>query len=284
MSNQRASSPLHHQTLAPDSASSALYDRSTTQDYGFTALPADASKTPPVTTSPPTVSVDELKIPTSPLARRINAYAEAKLPRQTYHHSLRVYAYGLAAARGCFPDWKVEAGSSLEETWFLTAMLHDIGTPEEVLMSTRLSYEFYAGVHALDILRDAKLTLHHTAGVGSGGDASEAVAGQEQAESVAEAIIRHQDVQDKGKVTLVTRLVHIGTLLDNIGAGKELVSEGTVKSVVGKWPREGWTGCFRGTVELEKKHKPYAMVSRIEGFEETISKNTAKGGPFEWLE
>lgn len=164
-------------------------------------------------------------------------------------------------------------------------MLHDIGTPEETLRSTRLSYEFYAGIHAYEILQDAKLTMHHTAGAGGAGDASEATAPQEQAESVVEAILRHQDVQDKGNVTLMTRLIHIGTLLDNVGAGKELVSEGTVKGVVRKWPRDGqWTGCFRGTVELEKKEKPYAMVSRIEGFEEMISRNTAKGGPFEWLE
>lgn len=164
-------------------------------------------------------------------------------------------------------------------------MLHDIGTPEETLRSTRLSYEFFAGLHAMDILQDPKLTLQHSAGAGGAGDASEAVAEKEQAESVVEAILRHQDVQDKGSITLMTRLIHIGTLLDNIGAGKELVSEGTVRSVVGKWPRDGqWTSCFRGTVELEKREKPYAMVSRIEGFDETISGNTAKGGPFEWLE
>jgi cyanamide hydratase len=168
---------------------------------------------------------------------------------------------------------------------FLTAMLHDIGTPEATLRSTRLSYEFYAGIHAMDILQDARLTLHHTAGAGGAGDASEAAAPREQAESVVEAIIRHQDVQDKGNITLVTRLIHIGTLLDNIGAGKDLVSDETVKNIVAKWPRDGqWTGCFKGTVELEKKEKPYAMVSRIEGFEEMIEKNTAKGGPFEGLE
>jgi cyanamide hydratase len=84
---------------------------------------------------------------------------------------------------------------------------------------------------------------------------------------------------------LMTRLIHTGTLLDNIGKGREFVSHETVKSVVEKYPRDGqWTGCFRGTVALEKKEKPYAMVSRIEGFEELISQNTAKGGPFEGLE
>lgn len=164
-------------------------------------------------------------------------------------------------------------------------MLHDIGTPEATLRSTRLSYEFYAGIHAIDVLQDARLTLGHAGGVGGAGDASEAVAPGEQAESVVEAILRHQDVQEKGRVSLMTRLIQVGTLLDNVGAGKELVSEETVRSVVGRWPREGrWSSCFRETVELEKREKPYAMVSRIEGFEDIITRNTAEGGPFEWLE
>jgi cyanamide hydratase len=165
-------------------------------------------------------------------------------------------------------------------------MLHDIGTPAETLKSTRLSYEFYAGFHALEVLQDANSTLGRSESVDAAqsSDAA-AVADVEQAESVAEAILRHQDVQDKGSVTLMTRLIHIGTLLDNIGRGKELVHTDTVQNVVKQWPRDGrWTTCFRQTVELEKQQKPYAMVSRIEGFEETISQNTGKGGPFEGLE
>lgn len=99
------------------STSHTLYDRPSTHDYGFTSLAADMSKTKPATETPPTISVDELQIPQSPLARRIDAYVQSKLPKQTYYHSQRVYAYGLAVAKGCFPDWKVEAGSKLEETW-----------------------------------------------------------------------------------------------------------------------------------------------------------------------
>lgn len=158
-------------------------------------------------------------------------------------------------------------------------MLHDIGTPESTLQSTRLSYEFWAGFHALQILQDASLT-------GSSNDGHGAVAPKEQAESVAEAILRHQDVQDKGNVTLLTRMIHIGTLLDNIGKGSEMVSRKTVENVVREWPRTDanesvWSDCFHGTVEMEKRYKPYAMVSRIEGFENLIAKNGARGGLFE---
>jgi cyanamide hydratase len=233
--------------------------------YGFTALPADHSKTAPSTTSPSAVSIANLGPPSTPLSIRIEAYAKSKLSPDTYRHSLRVYSYGRAIAQECFPQWGLTGGSSLDETWFLTALLHDIGTTDDIIHNTRLSYEFYAGVHALDILQDTQITG------GSG------IAPRDQAEGVAEAIIRHQDIQDKGYITLVTRLIHLGTLLDNIGAGGDLINPETIRSVVEAFPRPGWSGCFSGTVAKEKDYKPYTMVSRIEGFEEKISGNGRDG-------
>ena len=150
-------------------------------------------------------------------------------------------------------------------------MLHDIGTTPENISNTRLSYEFWAGVHALDLLQDVKV---------SGG--GEGVAEKDQAESIAEAIIRHQDVQPLGKITLLTRLIHWGTFLDNIGAVVELVDQKTIEAVCAVVPREGWCGCFKGTVEEEKRLKPYAMVSRIEGFEAMIEKNANTGPMSQW--
>ncbi|WVF69459.1 hypothetical protein IAT40_004236 [Kwoniella sp. CBS 6097] len=241
--------------------------RDTFTAYGFTALPADQSKISPATTTPSPVSIDALVPPSTALAKRIDAYAKAKLSPDTYRHSLRVYSYGRAIAQECFPQFNVTSGSKLDETWFLTALLHDIGTTDDHLTATRLSYEFWAGVHALEILQHAEAT-----GKGGEGEAS-----RDQAESVAEAIIRHQDVQDKGSITVVTRLIHLGTLLDNIGAGKELVHKDTIASIVNAYPRPGWSGCFKGTVEREKAYKPYAMVSRIEGFEEAIEENGKSG-------
>lgn len=240
--------------------------------YGLTAVPADQSLQKPSTSNPPPVAISALKPPSSALATRVAEYARSKLDADTYRHSLRVYSYGCAIARECFPEFELTPGSKLDETWFLTAMLHDIGTTAEFLISTRLSYEFWAGYHALTLLQDAKMTG------GSGSGESEGVAPRDQAESVAEAIIRHQDVQEKGKITLVTRLIHLGTLLDNIGAGAELVHGETIENVVKEYPRPGWSGCFQRTVDKEKSVKPYAMVSRIEGFEEAISKNGTAGG------
>ena len=243
----------------------------TTAKYGLTALSADQSRQKPSTPNPSPVAICSLKAPSTPLATRVAAYAKSKLDADTYRHSLRVYNYGCAIARQCFPDFELTPGSTLEETWFLTAMLHDIGTSAEFLTRTRLSFEFWGGYHALDLLQDAKVT-------GGKGGEGESVAPREQAESVAEAIIRHQDIQDKGSITLITRLIHLGTLLDNIGAGAELVHNETIENVVREYPRPGWSGCFKATVEKEKSVKPYAMVSRIEGFEEAIEKNGREGG------
>ena len=137
---------------------SNIYDSPTTKSYGFTTLPADQSKTPPSNNSPASVDASTLELPDTALAQRVLAYVSSKLNWQTVNHSLRVYSYGLAIARECYPEWKLEQEEGLKETWFLAAMLHDIGTSEETLEGTRLSFEFWAGYHALRVLQDGGLT------------------------------------------------------------------------------------------------------------------------------
>lgn len=232
--------------------------------FGLTALPADQSKLQPATTTPQPVSISSLRPPTTPLALRVDEYCKTHLDEDTYRHSLRVYSYGVAIATECFPDWNLSSdGGKLDETWFACAMFHDAGTTPAVMQSTRLSYEFWAGIFALDFLQE--------------GD-KEGAATKDQAESVAEAIIRHQDVQPVGNVTLLTTLIHLGTLLDNIGAGSQFIHPDTIQAIIQQYPRKGWSGCFKRTVEREKKQKPWAMVSRIEGFEDKIEENGSKAG------
>ncbi|KAJ9095428.1 hypothetical protein QFC20_001478 [Naganishia adeliensis] len=210
--------------------------------YGLTAIPADQSKLKPATTTPQPVPVAELKPPSTAFCSRIDTYTRENLSEDTYRHSLRVYSYGVAIARECFPQWGLGKDGKLDETWF--------------------AYEFWAGYLALDLLQKGE---------------EGAVATKDQAESVAEAIIRHQDVQPVGNISLLTGLIHFGTLLDNIGVGSHLIHENTVANVVSEYPRKGWSGCFKDTVETEKKLKPWAMVSRIDGFEAKIEEN-GRGG------
>lgn len=66
-----------------------------------------------------------------------------------------------------------------DETYYLTCLLHDIGTAEAFLSTTKMSFEFKGAIVAREIL----LKL---GGV------------EDQADAVCEAIIRHQDIFVKG--------------------------------------------------------------------------------------
>lgn len=147
--------------------------------------------------APSAIPVSATPVPDTPLARRIQAYARDHLPAPTFNHSMRVYHYGLAIKQYLFPNW-----SFSDETWFLTCMLHDIGSTPDNLRATRLSFEFYGGFLALDVLqRDSD----HPAGTAG-------VSPQAQAESVAEAIIRHQDECKVGNISEIGQLIQLATL------------------------------------------------------------------------
>jgi len=176
------------------------------KEYGFTAVPASASTLltstpsyPKPNTTPTFISITETPIPSTPLAQRINIYARTNLPEPTYNHSLRVYHFGLAIKKYRFhsSDWDFT-----DETYFLACLLHDIGTTDENLSRTHLSFEFYGGFLALDILQGRSETQSD----------SDAVSTREQAESVAEAIIRHQDLCSVGKITAVGQLLQLATI------------------------------------------------------------------------
>jgi cyanamide hydratase len=88
-----------------------------------------------------------------------------------------------------FPDW---VSNTFFETWALTCLFHDIGTTSSNRSATHLSFEFQGGFIALTQLQDFG-------------------APKAQAESVAEAIIRHQDPGETGMVSRMVQLVQIAT-------------------------------------------------------------------------
>ncbi|KAL4916735.1 hypothetical protein BDW62DRAFT_185518 [Aspergillus aurantiobrunneus] len=228
-------------------------------EHGFNPVPADTAAlfeqaNLRASGAPSVIPVSATPIPNTPLARRIQEYARSHLPKPTYHHSLRVYHYGLAIKQYLFPDWKFT-----DETYFLTCMLHDIGTTHQNLHATRLSFEFYGGFLALDVLQK---------------DPEEAaVATQAQAESVAEAIIRHQDLRDVGKITAVGQLIQLATIFDNIGGHTQLVHDDTVKDVIENYPRLKWSSCFAATVGEEVGLKPWAHTTALGDFQGHILGN-----------
>lgn len=80
------------------------------------------------------------------------------------------------------------------ETYFLTCLLHDIGTTPDNQRATQMSFEWYGGFLALDLIR------------------KHCGAPQSQAESVCEAIIRHQDLGETGTITTVGQLIQLATV------------------------------------------------------------------------
>ena len=170
------------------------------------------------------MNVDGIPLPDSPLVQHVMKYAKENLPSETFNHSMRVYYYGQAITIQHFPSWRYSP-----ETFLLTALLHDIGTTPQNQSNTHLSFEFQGGIISLELLKSLAAEVT-------------------QAEAVCETIIRHQDIGDTGNVTTLTAVTHFATVLDNAGLNAELVHEDTIKSVVEKYPRKKWTGCFASVV------------------------------------
>lgn len=142
-----------------------------------------------------------------------------------------------------FPSYTTLSPSTLA----LSSLLHDIGTTRSNLRSTQLSFEFYGGILALHLLRSE----------------ISPPASQSQAEAVAEAIIRHQDIGTTGKITFLGQLIQLATLYDNTGGNPELVSKETRDDVNREFPRGGWEGCFARTIGEEIGLKPWAHTTHL---------------------
>jgi cyanamide hydratase len=78
--------------------------------------------------------------------------------------------------------------------YYLSCLLHDIATTPKNLRATKLSFEYYGGF------------LAHTLITQNGGS-------QDLAESVTEAIIRHQDFIEDGMLTTVGQVLQLSTIL-----------------------------------------------------------------------
>ncbi|EED24146.1 urea hydro-lyase/cyanamide hydratase, putative [Talaromyces stipitatus ATCC 10500] len=234
-------------------------------EYGFAAVPASATQllddpTTKPSSPPPAYSISDFSIPNTALAKRIQAYAKAHLPETTYNHSLRVYYFGQAIRQYRLQPSGGSVWDFSDETYFLSCLLHDIGTTEENLNKTRLSFEFYGGFLALDVLQHA-----------DDDDDATAIAPREQAESVAEAIIRHQDLCEIGKITAVGQLIQLATIFDNTGSFSDLVHQETIEAVSKAFPRSKWSTCFTDTIHKELHLKPWAHTAAL-GEEKFVGK------------
>jgi cyanamide hydratase len=90
-----------------------------------------------------------------------------------------------------FPD--LLAQPQFLETYYMTCLLHDIGTSAENLSGTKMSFDFYGAIVALDILKKFG-------------------ASKDMAEAVCEAIIRHQDLGETGTITSLGGVIQLATV------------------------------------------------------------------------
>ncbi|EDU41083.1 HD domain containing protein [Pyrenophora tritici-repentis] len=226
---------------------------SKSEEFGWTAVPRNRSNVPSAEdakTQDVTVNVSDIW-PGTELVTKANDHAKQQLPGDVYDHSLRVYCYGYTIVTQHFPAW---ASETFFETWALTCLFHDIGTTPSNRSATHLSFEFQGGFIALNKLQELG-------------------APKAQAESVAEAIIRHQDPGETGMVSHMVQLVQLATELDNMGWQPHLVSTKVIEQVVKQLPRKGWSNCFSRTIEVEIAEKPWCHTTSMEGFAEAVAGN-----------
>ncbi|WYZ42541.1 hypothetical protein EsH8_VI_000240 [Colletotrichum jinshuiense] len=229
---------------------------------GWTAVPVDAARIlngKPYIHVPERLLVDDISFPSDDhIVSNVQQYAKDKLPEQTFNHSMRVFYFGSAIVRQQFPEYAATFSPSILA---LTSLLHDIGTTQENLEATRLSFEFHGGYIALNLLQ------------------KEFGASKDQAEAVCETIIRHQDLGKDGMITFLGQVIQLATIYDNVGEHPDIpnfgqiIHEATREDVNKRFPRNAWLGCFAETIRKEIKLKPWCHTTHIPDFDEKVEGN-----------
>lgn len=146
-------------------------------------------------------------------------------------------------------------------TWALACLLHDLGTADENLTATRMSFDIYGGIKALEVLKGFGATT-------------------DQAEAVAETIIRHEDLGVDGTITYFGQLIQLATIYDNTGSHPHvkdfggIIHETTRAKINETYPRNQWCKVFAGILRKEEAIKPWCHSTHLVNFAEEIEANT----------
>ncbi|KAJ6441252.1 cyanamide hydratase [Purpureocillium lavendulum] len=225
---------------------------------GWHAVPLDPSKIfhgKPFINEPTAQRVADIAFPDDAVVAYVRDHAKAKLPEKTFNHSMRVYYYATAILREQFPERQLSP-----VTLALTCLLHDIGTAAEHMAASRMSFEFYGGIQARELLLARGCT-------------------QDQADAVCETIIRHQDLGVDGTITFLGQVIQLATIFDNVSDHPSVADFGRVlhadtrDDVIRAFPRGGWLGCFADTVRREIAQKPWCHTTHIPDFADKILGN-----------
>ncbi|KAJ3052088.1 hypothetical protein HK097_006914, partial [Rhizophlyctis rosea] len=172
------------------------------------------------------------------------------------------YLLGLSLLKS-HPSLQTHFRSILDDptVFYITSLLHDIGTTDENLKKTKMSFELYGGILSLEEV------------VKAGG-------GREMAESVCESVVRHQDLGVRGFVSANTALVQMATIMDNTGKNTFLIHPTTLQEIHTLHPRTEWSSCFIKVLQDECHLKPYCTTLRLG---EDTFKNHVMANPLDKL-
>ncbi|CRG91911.1 hypothetical protein PISL3812_08965 [Talaromyces islandicus] len=229
---------------------------------GWTSVPADAGVIfdhHSLINEPEYIPMDAIEFPFNhPVVSKTLDYVKQVLHPETFNHSMRVYYYGMAITKQHFPQ---QATVLSPVTWALTCLLHDLGTAEENLRATRMSFDIFGGIKALQTLKDFG-------------------ASSDQAEAVTEAIIRHQDMGVDGSITFIGQLIQLATTYDNTSIHphvknfEKIVNSRTREEINKAHIRLAWSKFFSGTIQTEETFKPWCHSTHLVDFAEEIRNNS----------
>ncbi|KAM0206396.1 hypothetical protein ACHAQD_001568 [Fusarium lateritium] len=229
---------------------------------GWTAVPVSAKKivdSVEKLEEVPTYKTEDIPFPSDDkLVAEAQGFVKARLSPEAYNHSMRVFYWGTIIAKRLLPEHSQALSQS---TWALTCLLHDIGTAKVFFTSTRMSFDIYGGIKAMEVLKVL------------GGST-------DQAEAVAEAIIRHQDMGVDGTITFLGQLIQLATLYDNVGDYEGIedfggwIDEATRDNINKAFPRHEWSSAFACVIRQEESNKPWCHSTHIPDFPGMIEGNT----------
>ncbi|PWY88020.1 cyanamide hydratase [Aspergillus sclerotioniger CBS 115572] len=229
---------------------------------GWTSVPANAGaifKDLSFIDKVVAMQLDDIKFPyEDPIVAMTLQYAKIALHPETFNHSMRVYYFGMVISKQQFPE---QAASLNPATWALTCLLHDLGTAEQNLTATRMSFDIYGGIKALSTLKKFGAT-------------------SDQAEAVSEAIIRHEDMGVDGTITYFGQLIQLATTYDNTGVHphvkgfEKLIHDTTRAQINEAHPRMKWCKFFSTVIRKEEAIKPWCHSTHLVDFDREIETNT----------
>lgn len=177
---------------------------------------------------------DDWKIPDSDLATKAVATVEALCPDFIVRHSYRTYCFGalLAARDGLKLD---------RETFFLAAILHDLGL-SETHADDPGSFEWVGA------------RLAHRFCLDQG-------AAEARAELVHNAIALHTSAGIANKQVPEIAMVHFGAGLDLFGMKLDEVPPAALASILEAHPRDGFKACFPPCLQHQADTKPGSSIA-----------------------